>query len=80
MRAAHLGRSPSAATRAKMSAAAKRRVARGIRPPVTDKAWSAADDKLVWTLPQTVAAKRVGRSYDSVASRRWRLPLAGKGA
>jgi len=76
LRRANLGKKLSAETRAKMSAAAKRRVARGIRPPLTGNAWSAAEDKLVRTLPVAAVAKRIGRTYDAVASRRWRLRVA----
>jgi len=48
-------------------------VARGPWPPATINVWSAAEDELVRNLPPAVAAKRIGRTYDAVISRRWRL-------
>jgi hypothetical protein len=77
MRAANLGKRVSAKTRARMKSAAKLRVARGYRPPITGRAWTTAEDELVRTLSPTVTAQRTGRSIDSVTSRRGRLKKRG---
>ena len=69
---ANTGRVPTAATRAKMSAAAKERAKTflpGGRP------WTPEEDELVRTLPPSEAAARTGRSVRGVWDRRRRLGL-----
>lgn len=70
VRRAHLGTKSSAETRAKLSAAHRRR---GTRPPKAGRAWTAAEDELVGRLPPAEAAVRTGRSLSSVYGRRSEL-------
>ena len=67
MRRTHVGRPLPAATRAKMSAAHRRR---GTRPPWLKPAWRSWEDKLCRTLPAGEVAKRTGRGLAAVYSRR----------
>jgi hypothetical protein len=67
LRKANLGGRATATTRAKMSATHK---ARGTRPPWLNRPWSPAEDALARKLPLAEAARRTGRTYGAVASRR----------
>jgi len=72
MRKARLGRKVSAETRAKMSAAHRRR---GTRPPKAGRAWTAKEDRLVRTLPPRQVAKLVDRTMQAVYTRRNKLGI-----
>jgi hypothetical protein len=68
MRQANRNRRPSAETRAKMSAAGKRRAAEGF--VLHGRVWTADEDELVRTLPPAEVAARTARTISSVYSRR----------
>lgn len=72
IRRASLGRRHSAEARQRMSAAQKRR---GAWPPAPGKAWSAAEDELVRTLPAAEVAKRTKRTLSAVYARRRKFGL-----
>ena len=72
MRRTHVGRPLPAATRAKMSAAHRRR---GTKPPKAGQAWTAKEDQLVRTLRPMQVAELTGRSMSSVHSRRAALRI-----
>lgn len=74
-RLANIGRVPSAATRAKMSASQKKR---GAWPPAAGRPWTAAEEKLLATLPTAEVAKRTGRSVWAVNYRRRKLQNEGR--
>jgi hypothetical protein len=69
---AHKGTSHSAATRAKMSAAHRRR---GTRPPKAGRPWTEAEDVLVRELPPAEVVRQTGRTLVAVWSRRRVLHL-----
>ena len=72
MRRTHVGRPLPASTRAKMSAAHRKR---GTRPPWVKPAWRPWEDELCRTLPAAEVAKRTGRALGAVYSRRAILGL-----
>jgi hypothetical protein len=64
---ANRGRTPTDASRARMSASHR---ARGTRPPKAGRPWTAAEDALVGTLKPAEAAARTGRTLAAVYGRR----------
>jgi hypothetical protein len=77
MRAGRTGKPHSAATRAKMRAAAAARLARGVVP--NGRAWTREEDEVVLTLPTADAARRTGRTVTAVYKRRRKLRRAAGG-
>ena len=77
LRTMSIGRKASKATRAKMSAAAKRRVARGDWPPAAGKSFTARELRLIRTLPPAEAARQTGRTLKAIYSQRVRMGVAG---
>jgi hypothetical protein len=63
-------RKVTAATRARMSAAQRARVASGAFHYPTGRPWKKWEDELVRKLPAAIAAKHTRRSLSSVYSRR----------
>jgi len=45
----------------------------GMRARAARKGWAAEEDAIVFTMPQAEAARRLGRTVQSVSMRRWRL-------
>ncbi|HJZ94438.1 MAG TPA: hypothetical protein VKE40_26475 [Gemmataceae bacterium] len=70
VRRANKRRKVTPATRARMSAAQRARVARGGYHYPTGRPWKKWEDQLVRKLPVAAVAKRTGRSLSSVYSRR----------
>lgn len=68
--AGNRGRKPSAETRARMSAAHRRR---GTRPPKAGRPWTADEDRLCRTLAIADAARETGRTVFAVKARRREL-------
>jgi hypothetical protein len=73
LRNANAHRWVSPETRAKLSAAHKRR---GTRPPAAGAAWQKWEDRLLDTLPPAKIAAKTGRSVRAVYVRRFRLRRA----
>src|SRR5262249_53558701 len=70
VRRANRRRNVTTATRARMSAAQRARVARGAYHYPTGRPWKKWEDEIVRNLPAAGAAKRTRRSLSSVYSRR----------
>ena len=66
MRRTHVGKPLPATTKAKMSAAHRRR---GTRPPWLKPAWTPREGRLCRELPPSEVAKRTGRAIGAVYSR-----------